>query len=393
MDPDERWDSLAAQADAYLRSDNPTRLHEVAKELIECRPQDEYGYRMAGESYLQRGDLDPAVEHMRKAVEAEPEYDFAIYRLGVFLRLQGKTKEAESLIQRAIELDPEYPSYWVELGEISLVEDDYDGGERYAKRALELDADHIGARQLLSRSLSEAGPKKHAERLEILDRALQDDPEDADVWDDRAELLLKMKRYAEAEDSARQALLLEPGNGWYRKTLYSVLKRRSLIYRVLRWPGDLVAKGFAWIDRSSWTFWIVLCLIGVGSRLFLLLLALGAVWITCIFPVMKLYEWMTIADIRARAREVHDGRRRGNWLFRLPLAVRMLLFLGLAGGFWYLLYRLVDTDGGRKALMIGFGVLILGALLLALVGLVLMARDKRRAKRRRERTEGMLDTS
>ncbi|MDJ0522910.1 MAG: tetratricopeptide repeat protein [Planctomycetota bacterium] len=393
MDPEERWDSLAAQADAYLRSRTSERLHEVAQELIECRPQDEFGYRMAGESWLQRGDLDKAIDHLRKAVEAEPEYDFALYRLGVMLRVDGKTKEAEQHVQQAIELDPEYAGYWVELGEIAITEDDHDGAERYANRALELDAEHVGARQLLSRSLEEAGPKKHAQRLEILDRALQDDPEDADVWDDRAALLLKMGRLDEAEDSARQALMLEPGNGYYRKTLYSVIKRRSWIYKFLRWPGDLVVKGFAWIDRSSWTFWILLCLIGVGSRIFLFLLALGAVWVTCFFPVLKLYEWMTISEIRKRAREIHDHTRRGGWFFRMPAWVRTLLFLAVAGGFWYGLYRLVDTEGGRRALVIGFGIVVGLAILLAIFGLFLIVRDKRRAKRRRKRTEGMLETS
>ena len=393
MDPQDRWDSLHAQADAYLHAGNAHRLHEVAHDLIECRPQAEYGYRMAGESFLMRKEIDRAIEMMRKAVEADPEYDFALYRLGVLLRVKGKTSEAERIIQRAIELEPEYATYWVELGEIARSQDDSDGAARYANRALALDADNIGARQLLARSLEDGGPKNYEQRLEILDQALQDDPEDADVWDDRAELLLLMKRYEEAEDSARQALMLDPQNGWYRKTLYSILKRRSLIYRILRWPGDLVRQGFAWIDRSSWTFWIILCLLGVGSRLLIFLLVLGVVWLTCFFPVLKLYEWMTIAELRREAREVSVGRRRGNWFFRLPAFVRIGLFVGLAGGFWYALYRIFDTETGRSALAIGLVVLVGLFLLLSLVGWFFIARDAGRARRRRKRTEKLMETS
>ncbi len=378
-----RWDAACAQVKMYMHGSAPERLYAAARELIEIDPEHEYGYRMAAEAQVRMGEPHTAVGLAKRALRLDPGNPFLHYRLSVMLCAAERLPQAQEHAREAVRRDPSYGPYWTQLGRIALAKDDRRTAARCARRALALDPDGSDALYLRAQSMPGTTPQELRTRLAALEAALGADPEDARIWYDKARAHLRLQELDLAEQAARQALLLDPTQPLFRRTLYDILKRKAWGYRILRWPGDLVLKGFVLISRLSWPVWILICLVGLGSRLFLVLVVLGILWLLLVFPVLKMYEFLTTADIRQRARET--GWRQGGplALHAWPPRVRWAVFLLLVAAFWGGLYHALQTKAGRSVLGWAFLVVLLLALLLLLIGFVLVFRDSRRSKHRR----------
>jgi len=123
----------------------------------------------------------------------------------------------------------------------------------------------------------------------------------------------QVKDYAKAEECFRRALLFEPASKMIRKNLFVTVKHRDLVYRILCTPKDWLYEGinfFARIRKKNLLLYILM--IPLWLLAFRFILGGLIFWFALVWPLTKVYEYLTIGDIRARAGEV--GVRRGGFL-------------------------------------------------------------------------------
>ena len=377
---DERWAALEGQAEAWFRARNPDRLADVAGEMIEYDVDHPLGYRYTGDAWLQRGDLKQATHWFRKALELDPQDDFMHFRMAIVYRSRGRYARADEHIQEAIRLDPEYADYWAEQAEICHMTDDERGMNEALDTALELEPDNAEALHLRARAASGGGAGSRRDAIDYYRAALEAEPEDATIHHNLGRALLDARRIEEAEEHLLAAVRMDPTDGDFRRGYYEVLKKRSLFYRCLRWPGEAIMRMWRAFGRIPIWAWVILVVAGVVRYLVGFAIAVSILWVLLLWPPLLAYNALVISDIKARASEV--GARRG--FHALPRWFRMAIFGVFSVGLWVGLYHVFTGEHGGSILVwiviVGFGAYVLAAL----VGLYFLWRDWRINRRRRK---------
>lgn len=383
----ERWDALVAQADVWLRARNGDRLEDVAAQLIEADPLAAYGYRMRAEADLARERYPEALAAFREALQYEPQDDFILYRMAVTERLRTRYVDAEVFINRAIRIDPQYADYWVEKAEIVYWTGDGEGVRDALDHAFDLDPEHADGLHLLARLEDREADVATPEVIRHYHAALEVEPEGAYTHYNLSTAYLSRKEYDKAHAHVVEALRLDPGQTEFRGTLYEILRRRSFLYRALTAPGRWLWAMWQLFAKIPWWAWLLLVVVNAGLLMLGLAIAFTLLWAFFLWPVQKAYQWFTLGDIQAHVQEV--GRRKAGPLgfHRWPFGVRMGLFLLLVGGFWYGLWRFLQTDAGTTATV---WVVVVAFLLYIVLGLWAVVSDGVGWRRRRKRRKALV---
>lgn len=329
---DEDWDTLYEQARAALDSRDANRLDRCAAELIGCDPERSEGYRLRAEAARLRGDLVEAVRFASESVARDPEDSFCHYRLASFLRRTGDKVRAEKHLYEAIQRDPTHYAYWVERGWLAVDAKDTKLAERCADKARELAPYSTLPLWLRASIMPTERPAERRAAIEAFEQILERDPDDDQAWAMLADLHLANKGSAKAEDAIRTALSIDPTDGSHRALLFRVLKQRSWVYRVLRWPGDITWKGIEWIGR--WPLWVLIPLGALALRFVVVFAFVGVAWAVLILPVLLLYQWLATASLGKRAREIVRPRRGFFDVIHWPPAARAALVVAAACVYW-----------------------------------------------------------
>jgi tetratricopeptide (TPR) repeat protein len=394
---DGKAQALFTQIDASRRSGNFRRMRDLSLELVALDPEQPSGHLYAGQAAIGLKDYKEAEPRLRKALSLSPKSDFAHYLLAVAYRESGRHPQAEEEIHKALEFDPRNADYWSELAILCHAQGDLVGTRRYAQKALEIDPEHATAVNLLGMAEPRDTPKGPKEAIKTYLRALEIDPEDAAVHNNIGVAYLELKDYARAEESFRTALSLDPQEKLFRKNLYLVLKHRSPLYRLLNLPGDLALQATSYVADHYWVLFLILAvpmaLLRASTRsgwfrptvVLLAPLALFVVWFLVFKPLIFCYEFLTVSDVRTRAREV--GARQGGVLgvHGWPFWVRYACFFGLLCAVWTALGFAVASPVLRPWVL---GVVGTGMVGFILYGGFLSWQEKRRegdASRRRLR--------
>jgi len=185
-----------------------------------------------------------------------------VYFLSALLQIKkGRRQEAESRLQEAVELDPDYYLYWFRLAENRWLMGE-EAGEPL-KRALALKPDDPWVNNLYGQVLTQAGQLEEAriryetalqaapeapdiylnisellsrlghekDALRTVSQGLSKAGEDAALYNQQGNLLVKRKRYAEAQEAYEQALRLDPGNNGYKENCLSCCIELDMIMR------------------------------------------------------------------------------------------------------------------------------------------------------------------
>jgi Tfp pilus assembly protein PilF len=59
--------------------------------------------------YLQKGDVDQAINAFQRGLGVVPNYDVLHFNLGTAFAQQGKADEAKAEFKRTLQLNPKYP--------------------------------------------------------------------------------------------------------------------------------------------------------------------------------------------------------------------------------------------------------------------------------------------
>jgi tetratricopeptide (TPR) repeat protein len=236
-------------------------------------------------------------------------------------------------------------------------------------------------------------PETAGQKIRQYEDALALDPENANIYNNMGALYLdQVKDYAKAEECFRRALLFEPASKMIRKNLFVTVKHRDLVYRILCTPKDWLYEGinfFARIRKKNLLLYILM--IPLWLLAFRFILGGLIFWFALVWPLTKVYEYLTIGDIRARAGEV--GVRRGGFLGyrKWPLRMRLSVFAAFLISFWgglaFFSFGNIPPAGQQIGQAILGALLLLGVLLFLghYLRLKIKGGFKARAARRRAR--------
>jgi tetratricopeptide (TPR) repeat protein len=131
------------------------------------------------------------------------------YERGLQSLLKNKPDEAAKDFEKAVAIYPKYADAWVDLGKLRLQRKDTAGAGEAMRKAI--DADPKLVTPYLELGLLSAQKQDWEESSRFLDRAVRLDPVDyPQAWYTDAVAHFNLKRYEEAEKSARQAVKLDP---------------------------------------------------------------------------------------------------------------------------------------------------------------------------------------
>ena len=370
------------------------RALEKANEWLSREPQAGRAHQAVGQALLNLGRPAEAERHLAQALGQQPDNDFALRLISIAQFRQNRFREADDSIMKALSLNPEGAFHWFHLADMFLQQGDRASAKKYAKRARDLaprDADILGL-------LARCEPTDDDSRLWKYRQALEFDPENAEIHNNIGVYYLNSKGdYERAEEHFRRALFFKPALKVARSNLFITVRHSDAVYRILCGPKDILLRWlrFGWKERQrSIPVYLLLLLFWVLTVR--VALAGAILWAMLVWPLVKVYEFIMVGDIRARTGEI--GTRRGGFLNyrKWPPQVRLLIFAIVLVSFWgglgYLCLAFPVAKNRVLPVIIGFAVL-LG--LLVLIGSWIRAKTKNmrnrfHARRRARRLGGPL---
>ena len=127
---------------------------------------------------------------------------------GRLLIERGRYQHAEKELRQALAENPEDPLACALLGIALLGQEKHLAAERMARDAVRLAPDFDFPLYVLSGVLNATGKRREA--LDVIDRAIEIDPEDANFWERRAQILIGDDEWEEALLAADSALEIDP---------------------------------------------------------------------------------------------------------------------------------------------------------------------------------------
>lgn len=152
----------------------------------------------------------------------------------------GSLENATRLALRAHLLDPTDPHSGMNAAHLLSRQNRFEEAVRMVTRVIETAGSAPFVQRALAHYREQIGD--HAGALEAIDKALADDPNNADYHGFRAFMLIELGRRDEADAALQRALDLDPGNLASRRHAISILVDKGDLERALRYGGDLLAR-------------------------------------------------------------------------------------------------------------------------------------------------------
>ena len=305
----------------------------TAMEWLAKAPENLRAHRVAAQSLINLDRTEEAEKHLENVLAGNPNDGYAHRLMAIVYFKAGKFRSADQSIRKAISLNPTDAYHWYQLAHMS-----YNLGDLATARASIAKAREFNPRDanIVNLAVLCESKSEYKAKLEHFKEALALDPENANIHNNIGAMYLdQFKDYRKAEEHFRRALFFKPTSKTFRKNLFITVKKRDLIYRVLCTPKDwlVAAINFFYRTRKK-NFWLWILMIPLWLLTFRYIFGGLILWFALVWPLTKVYEYLTIGDIRARSGEL--GVRRGGFLgYRIwPLKVRLSIFAVLLISFW-----------------------------------------------------------
>ncbi len=194
-------------------------------------PQNAGVHRLLALALNAQGKTSGALREARKAIHLAPDMAEAHYTLARILSTQKRAEDARKAIQEAIRLDSQQAYFFALLADLHLKERHWRKALEAARQGLALEPENVSCINI--RAIALIKLDRPAEAGEALDIALAKDPENSTTHANQAWFLLEQGDRESAMTHFREALRLDPTNGWARAGLVETLKSRHWIYRLL----------------------------------------------------------------------------------------------------------------------------------------------------------------
>lgn len=243
----------------------------VLEQFRQTEPEFGRAHALSADFYVQTGQNNLALDALKKTTELMPSSDSAWRQRLQLLLSTGKTKEAITAGENAVEEIPQDPIILYFLANAYLVNNEHDKAVEPLVEAADLPARKPLKSNILG-SLGDAyaGLERWEEAYQSYEKSLEFDPENSVVLNNYAYFLSLQKRQLDrAEEMAKQALEMEPGNpsyldtmGWIYYQLEEYEKAREYIKasldsgeasaEVMEHMGDVMDKLEKQEEAKSW---------------------------------------------------------------------------------------------------------------------------------------------
>jgi tetratricopeptide (TPR) repeat protein len=343
------------------------RMVEAARDWVGAEPENPAAHRALAQALVNLGRHAEAEPHIVVVLARRPEDGFA-HRLASIIHFGLKRpQKAEEAILKAISLAPRDNLHWHQLALMCYEQGDRINGLKWAEKARELAPNNAATLNLLS-LCQPATDEGRARKRSLLSEALALRPNDPNLQNNLGVLLLGAPRdLAGAEACFRRALGAVPTSPLYRRNLFVAIRGRDWVYRALRAPLDGVRKVQSALRPSGrWRFLLLPVLILVWIFAARIFGAILVIWAVFFWPMLKLYEFMVIGDLRKKAGEI--GAQRGGFLGYRRWSLR--LRLGIVGAVMLVFWAALAWTAVLLAR--GSAAVIFAAMALSIVVLVIM---------------------
>jgi tetratricopeptide (TPR) repeat protein len=165
------------------------------------------------------GDIDEALVAIESALEGYPNAAELHLRKGNLLRRVQRPEEAASVLTQLMESNPLWLPAYMELSALYRSEERLEETVQVLQEAKLRFPEHPIVRFWLTDAYRDAGCNEEA--LKESEQLTELEPDDPLNWKQRAEILIDVDRYGEADDAYSQALQLEESADFYMRRSYS----------------------------------------------------------------------------------------------------------------------------------------------------------------------------
>lgn len=134
-----------------LRNNQWSDQLAIYLEMVKASPDSFFAHNNLGLQYLERGDLDEGIVHLKKALALDPNHAIAYNNLGVAYGRKGLSEEAAEAYRRAIQIDPRYAEPYNNLGVLFEETGRLHEAEIHYRKALQMDPQLAKAIENLAR--------------------------------------------------------------------------------------------------------------------------------------------------------------------------------------------------------------------------------------------------
>lgn len=208
------------------------RRFEAAEQLLQSAlaedPQNAFASAYLALCLAQREAWPEATAAAHRAIHCAPDAPLGHYTLAVVLHDRRRYDEALPPIEEAIRLDPTHAGYCGLLALIEFSRRRWDRALAAAERGLALNPEDEQCTNLRSAALVKLG--RASEAVSAIAGSLARNPDSGESHANMGWSLLEQRQPRAALEHFREALRLDPEDGWARSGLLQALKARNPIY-------------------------------------------------------------------------------------------------------------------------------------------------------------------
>lgn len=221
---------------------NQHRYAEAEKELrnfLSANPDNAYGHSLLAVALLNLDRNTESLTEAREAAHLSPNDPYCYYILSIVqMNTNNSLNAAESSIKKALELDPNSSaSYYSTYSTILIKQQKFNDALTPVNKGLEIDPQHKDC--LNRKALILLNIDRFKQAGEVIETALQNNPEGAETFRVKGWLAIKEKNYTLALESFRESLRIDPTNDLSKEGLVHALKMKSRIFRFFTFVNNL----------------------------------------------------------------------------------------------------------------------------------------------------------
>ena len=316
------------------------RVLSTGHQILGSDPENSRAHYLSAIAALELEDKKTAEMHVESLIRLEPEIASARYLQAICFQKRNRDLLAKNALEEALRLDPHDSQIWIAFAWNCVNRGDFRTAREAAIQARALQPESIQIEQIEAAigGMSDAADRLTAwEQIESLEHSLRLDPEDDQTMSLIASLYLdELGRGREAAEWLRQALAIDPTNREYQNSFARALRRQDPVLRFLNWPIHLTQHTFRLAEHffAHRPLWVCAGALLLLPLLIALMTAL-AIWCVFLFVPGKVYEYLTLSEIRktiAGGADLSGIHRLPNWARLIVALVISLSFMG--GTLW-----------------------------------------------------------
>lgn len=232
-------------AEFFLQQNRFDEAEASLKKALSKDPNDAYALALLANCMLAQKNTVKALELIERAFSFSPTNLFIIHTLARTYFFHQNIDKARWAIQEGLSIAPDQAIFYQLSSQVELYEENWQYALNAAEQGLELDPENVDLINLRAQALIKLNRKEEAAKT--LDYALHKAPEDSWSHTNQGWISIERNEFDAAIEQFKEALRLDPNNGYAQSGLKEAIKAKNPIYRLVLkyflWMGKLQEKG------------------------------------------------------------------------------------------------------------------------------------------------------